>query len=191
MAWQLSAIFVLAFFYAVYIGKMLAQHKRGIKTDQMAYKKKGSLFYTELILKISTYAVVAAEALSIAFNTLAFSFLVRLAGLGLAALGSLIFAAAVWTMRDSWRAGIAQGDNTELISGGIYKLSRNPAFLGFDLVYIGILLMFFNWFLFLFTLLAILMLHLQILQEEKYLLSVFSKSYSEYKRKTGRYFWLI
>ncbi len=32
------------------------------------------------------------------------------------------------------------------------------------------------------------MLHLQILQEEKYLLTVFGSEYAEYKRGTGRYF---
>lgn len=43
-------------------------------------------------------------------------------------------------MRDSWRAGISETDKTELVTEGIYQISRNPAFLGFDLLYIGILL---------------------------------------------------
>lgn len=41
------------------------------------------------------------------------------------------------------RKGI-KTDQTELVTNGIYRFSRNPAFLGFDLVYIGILLMFFS-----------------------------------------------
>ena len=43
-------------------------------------------------------------------------------------------------MRDFWRAGISETDKTELVTEGIYQISRNPAFLGFDLLYIGILL---------------------------------------------------
>ena len=43
-------------------------------------------------------------------------------------------------MRDFWRAGIPETDKTELVTEGIYQISRNPAFLGFDLLYIGILL---------------------------------------------------
>ena len=55
-----------------------------------------------------------------------------------------VFVTSVVTMRDSWRAGVSKTDKTELVTDGIYQISRNPAFLGFDLVYIGILLMFFN-----------------------------------------------
>jgi len=66
------------------------------------------------------------------------------AGLFFGIVGDIIFAVAVVTMRDSWRAGLARDDMTKMVSDGIYKYSRNPAFLGFDLVYIGIILMFFN-----------------------------------------------
>lgn len=47
-------------------------------------------------------------------------------------------------MKDSWRAGIAENDKTEIVTSGIYQISRNPAFLGFDCVYIGLMLMFFK-----------------------------------------------
>ena len=43
-------------------------------------------------------------------------------------------------MRDSWRAGIFETDKTKLVTEGIYQISRNPAFLGFDLLIIGTLL---------------------------------------------------
>lgn len=191
MIWQLTAIAVLLFFYTVYIGKMLAQRKRGIRTDQMAQRKSGTLFYIEFFLKISTYAIVAVEVLSIARNTSAFPQGMRILGLTFAVLGDIVFALAVWTMRDSWRAGIAQNDQTEMVTTGIYRLSRNPAFLGFDLVYMGVMMMFFNWVLFAFTILAMVMLHLQILQEEKYLPSVFGKAYLTYKDRVGRYFWKL
>lgn len=188
MIWQACAIFMLLFFYGVYGLKASAQRRRGIKTNHMAQKKSGALFYTELLLSISTYGVVGAEVLSIIFNTRAFPRAVRMLGVALAVLGNIVFALAVWTMRDSWRAGIAQDDKTEMVTAGIYSLSRNPAFLGFDLVYIGILLMFFNWVLCVFTLLPMVMLHLQILQEEAYLASAFGGDYLAYKRSVGRYF---
>ena len=40
-------------------------------------------------------------------------------------------------MKDSWQAGIPDKDKTELVTTGIYRFSRNPAFLGFDLMYVG------------------------------------------------------
>lgn len=90
-------------------------------------------------------------------------------------------------MKDSWRAGIPDKDKTELVTNGIYKFSRNPAFLGFDFMYAGVLLMYFNPLTAVFSLFAAVTLHLQILQEEKYLTSVFGSSYTAYKSRVFRY----
>lgn len=185
---QIAAIFILALFYSVYIIKMITQKVKGIQTDQIARGKSGSRFFIiELIMKVATYSVIAVEIISIAINSSSLPWEVQIAGLILGVTGDIIFILAVWTMRDSWRAGIAENDETAIVTGGIYKLSRNPAFLGFDLVYIGLLIMFFNWILFVFSVFAIIMLHLQILQEEKYLMSAFGDDYSAYRKKVGRY----
>lgn len=82
---------------------------------------------------------------------------------------------------------ISMNDKTKLITNGIYKISRNPAFLGFDLMYIGIALLYSNPFTIIFSLFAITMLHLQILKEEKYLEKSFKNEYISYKNKTNRY----
>lgn len=93
------------------------------------------------------------------------------------------------TMKNNWRAGVSHTDKTELVTDGIYQISRNPAFLGFDLVYIGILLTFFNWLLLAVSLFAILMFHLQITKvEEPFLTAVFGTEYSKYQESVHRYF---
>ena len=99
-----------------------------------------------------------------------------------------MFVTSVVTMRDSWRAGVSKTDKTELVTDGIYQISRNPAFLGFDLVYIGILLMFFNPWLLIASVFAMLMFHLQIVNVEKdFLLETFGQEYLAYKKKVNRY----
>lgn len=80
---------------------------------------------------------------------------------------------SVLCMKDSWRAGIPDKDKTELVTTGIYRFSRNPAFLGFDLMYVGVLLLYGNLLTLGFSVFAIVMLHLQILQEERYLVNTF------------------
>ena len=90
-------------------------------------------------------------------------------------------------MKDSWRAGIPKKDKTALVTDGIYRYSRNPAFLGFDLQYIGVLLMFCNLLTGMFTTFAIVMLHLQILQEERYLTAAFGEEYLTYRHQVFRY----
>lgn len=179
---------VLLGFYTVYLGKMALQRRQGIQTDQMAKgKRRDRVFYTELLLKVATYAVVAVEALCICFCGEDVPMAVRVVGVVLGLCGDALFAAAVMTMRDSWRAGLAREDQTELVTHGVYAISRNPAFLAFDLVYAGLLLMFFHWVLLLFTLWAAVMLHLQVLQEERYLVTAFGQPYQDYCKQVRRY----
>ena len=90
-------------------------------------------------------------------------------------------------MKDSWRAGIPEKDKTRLVTNGIYRYSRNPAFCGFDLMYIGVLFLFFNPVSLVFSSFAVVMLHLQILQEEKYMLKTFGDEYAGYKKTVFRY----
>lgn len=188
MVWNILAAAILAVFYAVYLGKMLVQGRKGIHTDQIAKgKEKGRRYTVERLMKLATYSAVAAEILSICLDWSLFPSPVRGLGLLLGVWGDILFALSVRTMRDSWRAGIAERDKTALVTDGVYRFSRNPAFLGFDLVYLGILLMFFNPLLLAFSLFAAVMLHLQILQEEQFLSAVFGQSYLAYKKTVRRY----
>lgn len=188
MIYKVLAIIILLIFYSVYIGKMFLQKRKGIQTDQIAKgRKENKVFYVELIMKIATYSVVAVEVISIFLVVPQLPQVLIIGGIILGYAGDIIFAIAVMNMKDSWRAGIAENDKTEMVTSGIYKVSRNPAFLGFDCVYLGILLMFFNWILLLFSVFAMTMLHLQILQEEKYLPTVFGEDYINYKNMVCRY----
>lgn len=186
---KIIGVIILLVFYTVYFGKMMLQKRKGIQTDQMAKRKeKGKSFYIELILKMAANTVAAAEVICIFAVTPSLPFPLPVIGMILGFAGDMIFTMAVVTMRDSWRAGIAENDKTEIVTTGIYKWSRNPAFLGFDCVYLGLLFMFFHPLLLFFSALAMTMLHLQILQEERYLLQVFGGEYAAYQRKVCRYF---
>lgn len=191
MVFQILAIMILLVFYGCYFTKMYSQKKKGIRTDHIGRGKgkKGLVLMIELALKVVTYLVPVVEVISIINNTSSMPFGVRCLGVLLGVLGDTVFIISVLTMRDNWRAGVAEDAKTELVTEGIYQYSRNPAFLGFDLVYIGILLMFFNAGLFEITLLVILLLHLQIVNvEEDFLLVTFGQEYLDYRKKVGRYF---
>jgi protein-S-isoprenylcysteine O-methyltransferase Ste14 len=191
--YQITGIIAMAVFYLAFFLKAALQRRRGIKTGQMGGSSKAAeVRRVERILGIATLLVPAAELASILLNASRyFGDPLRCFGLALAWVGDVLFILAMWTMRDSWRAGIPETDQTELVAGGIYRLSRNPAFLGFDLTYIGLYLAFDNVILLVASLFAIMALHLQILEEEKFLEARFGEKYLEYKKKTGRYFILI
>ena len=181
------ALVVLVLFYTVYFVKMLIQHKHGIKTRQIGRRKEKDIHMVELLMSIATLAAPAAQLISIAFGWSCMPSGARFTGFLIGMLGDIIFLISVVCMKDSWRAGIPDKDKTELVTNGIYKFSRNPAFLGFDFMYAGVLLMYFNPLTAVFSLFAAVTLHLQIVQEEKYLTSVFGSSYTAYKSRVFRY----
>lgn len=182
-----AALLVLAFFYGVYFTKELLQKRRGIKTRQIGSRKERGLHTVETLMSAATLCIVPAQLASIAFGWSALPAGARFTGFCVGILGDIIFLISVLRMKDSWRAGIPEKDKTELVTGGIYSFSRNPAFLGFDLMYIGVALMYLNFLTAAFTIFAIVMLHLQILQEEKYMAATFGESYLQYKKKVFRY----
>ena len=183
----IPALVIMGIFYGIYFSKKIAQKRKGIQTTQLGQGKEKSVRTIEIIMSAATLLIVPVQLISIVFEWNILPSPARMAGIVFGLIGDLVFLIAVLTMRDSWRAGIPETDKTEFVSHGIYQYSRNPAFLGFDLMYIGILLMYFNWLLLLFTIWVITMLHLQILQEEKYLETVFGEEYLAYKKCTGRY----
>ncbi len=184
---MIPAFGIMILFYGIYFIKQMAQKRQGITTRQLGRRKDKSIHTIEVVMSLATVLIVFAQVFSILFELSLMPMPVRIAGIILGTAGDLVFLTAVLTMKNSWRAGIPDTDKTEFVFGGIYRYSRIPAFLGFDMMYAGILLMYFNWALFSFTIWAMVMLHLQILQEEKYLPTVFGSEYLEYKKHTCRY----
>ena len=186
---QFIGIFILVIFYLAYFAKMLGQRKKGIQTNQLGVgKKKKRTMYTERILRIITTLIVFVIVASIYLNTtLVGNMRVRYLGILLIGIGTVVFISAMITMRDSWRAGIPQGEKLQIVTKGIYRVSRNPAFLGFDLTYLGASIAFGNMILLLFSIVAITMMHLQIIEEERYMETTFGGEYLAYKNRVGRY----
>lgn len=188
MGFEIAGLAILFVFYGCYFAKMLQQRRKGIRTDQMGRGKEGFVKGIEISLKIVSWLTLMAETLCIEFVSPPFPASVRVLGAGLGIAGVVLFILSLTAMRDNWRAGVPEQDKTELVTGGIYRFSRNPAFLGFNFVHLGILLMFFHWALFALCCLAALLFHLQIVNvEEDYLLTAFGEEYLRYKKTVGRY----
>lgn len=188
MIYQIIAILLLFTFYTFYIAKLVIQKKQSIKTNQMGTgNKPKKVLMVERIMSVATILTIVAEVGSILLMKNYLPLPVRIAGLVLGAIGVLFFAMATITMKSSWRVGIPE-EKTTLVTKGIYGWSRNPAFVGFDLLYIGLCMMFFNIPLLIISLWAAVMLHLQILQEEAHMEKMCGAEYREYRVHTMRYF---
>ncbi len=76
---------------------------------------------------------------------------------------------------------------TNLHINGLYKITRNPMYLGFNLMTIASILQTMNVIVLVLTLYSIGTYHLIILGEEAFLLNRFGQAYKEYCSKVKRY----
>ncbi len=111
----------------------------------------------------------------------------RWVGVLLCTLGLLLFLAALVSFGRAWRVGIDDKNSTQLVTRGIFSLSRNPIFLFMDLFFFGMFLIYPTWFFLAFSLCEILAVHLQILSEEKFLRERFGQEYGAYCSRVRRY----
>jgi len=168
--------------------KIVIQKKLSIKTNQMGVgNKPKKVLLIERIMSVATVLVCVISVYSIFLVKQFPATEIRVLGIIIGIIGVVFFASATITMKTSWRVGIPE-EKTALVTQGIYSISRNPAFVGFDLLYLSTCLMFFNIPLLLVSVWAAVMLHLQILQEEKYMHHMFGDEYDTYKKHTSRYF---
>ena len=185
---SIIALVIVALFYAIYLQRQFALRRRGIRADRLGMGEKGRTIRTiEIALLMITFAMPVVQVASIVFRRADVTPWLAAAGATVGLAGVVFFLLAVVAMRDNWRAGIDASQKTELVTRGVYRISRNPAFVGFDLFYIGIAMMFPNPVLVALSLAGIVGFHLQILQEERYAPQAFGRAYVDYSRKTGRY----
>ncbi len=100
--------------------------------------------------------------------------------------------ALTWTiiaqghMKNSWRIGIDTETKTELITTGLFGLSRNPVFFGMIISLVGLFLTTPNALTGLFLILGYILIQIQIRLEEEFLTKQHGQNYLTYKQKVRR-----
>jgi protein-S-isoprenylcysteine O-methyltransferase Ste14 len=89
-------------------------------------------------------------------------------------------------MHNSWRIGIDEENKTELVTTGIFRISRNPIFLGMIISTVGLFLIIPNALTFFLTLTTYFIIQIQIRLEEEFLQKVHGAIYFDYRSKTKR-----
>jgi protein-S-isoprenylcysteine O-methyltransferase Ste14 len=75
---------------------------------------------------------------------------------------------------------------TGIVKKGMYKYSRHPMYSGIVLFFIGLILAFPSFYIFIYSIIAILLIIYQAYEEEKHLARRFPQ-YKKYKGKTGMF----
>ena len=144
------------------------------------------LFYTGKIAGYFTWIIFFLSAFDIFFITPGSSVLLKWISYLTALTAFLLITWSVIDLGKSTRLGLPK-EQTVLKTKGIYKLSRNPMYLGFDLLTLSSVFYFYDTIILVLGLYSILTYHFIILGEERFLTKRFGEEFLNFKKKTRRY----
>jgi len=113
---------------------------------------------------------------------------IRIVAIIILILGLLIYALALLSFGDSWRIGIDREKSGNLVTTGIFSWSRNPIYISLGLLALGTFLLQGHLIFLILTICIVVSLHIQILEEEKFLTQVHGEIFLNYCSRVGRYF---
>jgi protein-S-isoprenylcysteine O-methyltransferase Ste14 len=101
--------------------------------------------------------------------------------------GTAFMVAAQLRLGASWRVGIDEGASPGLVTAGLYRLSRNPIFLGIFVTLAGLVVLLPTWISLAVLIGTIVSIRYQVLAEEAYLTSTYGDAYRGYAGRVGRF----
>ena len=192
----LLLIYFVAYMLIAFVGRsFLIWRKTGINPYVMGKEDNAHDFIGKLfrILVIMVPLVVVINT----FSTTTYAYFLPvtwlqhplLVGVGWALLlVSLIWiATAQGQMGLSWRIGIDNQHQTELVQKGLFRLSRNPIFLGMRLNLLGLFLVLPNAVTLVILVLGDVLIQIQVRLEEAYLSQVHGEQYQSYCQQVRRW----
>jgi len=190
----------LVFFLLVFVGRTLyLRFSKNINPITLSVGKKGF----QRFIEVSFFVGLTVWIIEVLLYSLHFEFRIfpspldmqlinstpaKLIGVSLVAFSFVIFVLALVSFGKSWRVGIDEKTPGELVTTGIFAVSRNPIFVFLDLYFIGTFLINGTLIFLIFAVLVAVGLHYQILQEEKALARIYGQAYQDYCARTDRYF---
>jgi len=111
---------------------------------------------------------------------------VKLAALAIWLVGFIFLYVGRFSLGNSFRIGVAN-EKTEFVAQGIYKISRNPMYLGLYLTFIGCMLYTLNVFYIIISIIVLTIHHIITIAEEKQLHIIYGDTYKLYCSKVRRY----
>lgn len=106
---------------------------------------------------------------------------------------TLLTVAVVWVliaqihMQKSWRIGIDEDVKTDLVQTGLFKISRNPIFLGMRLMLLGLFLVLPSAASLVVLIAGDLLIQIQVRLEEEFLTRTHGQAYLHYKQQVRRW----
>ncbi len=192
--------FLLIYYSLFFLLAMLIPTYRVWKaTGLNPYKLGNSDTAHDFIGKNFRIAMLACALVVIVFAFLPdiYQFLVPISYLTssmLAAIGQVLLSfALIWVlvaqshMQKSWRIGIDEDVETELVQRGLFKVSRNPIFLGMRIMLLGLFLILPNAVMLLIWVAGDMLIQIQVRLEEEFLTRTHGEAYLAYRKQVRRW----
>jgi protein-S-isoprenylcysteine O-methyltransferase Ste14 len=142
------------------------------------YSGKLSGYLAWMLLGLDSLGVRAVQGLhAVVLDYLSYSLLV---------VAAVFFVSSLMSLGRSTRLGLPTGQ-TKLKTGGVYRVSRNPMYVGFDALTLAAILGTGNSVVLVLGVYSIVVYHFIIAGEESYLSSVFGTAYAEYRASVRKY----
>ena len=181
------------------LAKISWLNKKGVQVSSRTNKSKAvkiilePLFSLAIILWIYEICRTAFPDLStvlpeVLTEELSSSTFLKIVGSALSFFSITAFATTLFHFKKSLRFGLFPNNRGQLITTGVFAVSRNPFFLSLELYFVGIALLIPSLFFIGFAVSAIVGIHFFILKEEKFLRENYGEEYEKYSKKVRRYF---
>ena len=146
----------------------------------------GAMFFTGVFLGGANPALALADVIEVwdELDTTA----AHVAGFASCAVGIAGTFLAQMAMGASWRIGVDPAERTELVTGGVFALCRNPIYTFMVISWLGFALLVPTWVALAAGVLLVAGLEIQVrLVEEPHLLRSHGEPYRTYARRVGRF----
>jgi protein-S-isoprenylcysteine O-methyltransferase Ste14 len=145
------------------------------------------LFFSGKICGYTTWIILGLTVCGVKFLTIHSLILNKYLAIPLLVAGLFFSILSSVNLGHSTRLGLPAG-KTSLRLSGLYKFSRNPMYVGFNLITISSMIYTLNLVVILPGLYSIFVYHLIIMGEETFLEKRFGVDYLNYKKRVRRYF---
>ena len=145
-----------------------------------------ALFYSGKIAGYITWGILVAHISGMRIQHYSSPHFVQVLAYFLLGIGAVFTVSSLIHLGNSTSLGLP-AEKTELKTHGLYRISRNPMYVGFNLFTIAAVLLAANYWVDLLALYSLVIYHFIILGEEAFLEERFGEAYSRYCQQTRRY----
>ncbi len=159
-------------------------------------KSESAHDYIGTLFRLTIFSV-ALVVIAFAFLPNLYEYLIPISYLSNATLNTvgqiLLIIAVIWVliaqvhMQKSWRIGIDENVKTELVQTGLFKLSRNPIFLGMRVMLLGLFLVLPSAATLVILFVGDLLIQIQVRLEEEFLTRTHGETYRAYQKQVRRW----